>query len=171
MTVRRIPLLLTAAVSAGGALALLAAFPARAEHFDIFLTLTSAEGRAESGWDTSPPEGGVNPRQVVTAHPGEELLLDWRLRSEFPHGIMKGTTIRIFAAPEAEIGQKPVPSPTVPRVVDNSFTADFLPHHSAHGLLHFRVPEKGSYLVRLESEETLKEHGHEHFAAVDLKVE
>lgn len=159
------------AAGASLGLAVLAQLPARAEHFDINLVLTSKQGRAESGWDTSPPEGGVNPRQVVSATAGEDLMLTWRFRSEFPHGIMKNVTVRLYIAPEREIGQKPVPAANAPRVVDNSFTMDFLPDHSAQGHLHFRAPEKGNYLVRLESEETQKEHGHEHFAAVDLKVE
>ena len=35
--------------------------PARAEHFDMFLPLTSKSGvEALAGWDTFPPIGGVN---------------------------------------------------------------------------------------------------------------
>lgn len=152
-------------------LALCAGVPtARAEHFDIYLTVRSAAGSAESGWDTDPPEGGLHERQVVTAKTGEDLQLQWRLRSEFPHGTMKKVVIRIFVAPEAQLGQKPLPAANT-RVVDNSFTADFLPKHAARGETHFRVMQPGNYLVRLQSENTIAQHGHEHFAAVDLKVE
>ena len=145
--------------------------PAGAEHFDIFMSLRSASGVADSGWDTDPPEGGLHERQVVSARAGEDLVLEWRLRSEFPHGTMKEVGIRIFVAPEGAIGQKQLPAPSAPRVIDNSFTADFLPQHSARGEVHFRVTEPGAYLVRLQSENTLNDQGHEHFAAVDLKVE
>lgn len=149
----------------------LEALPARAEHFDIYLSVRSRTGLAESGWDTDPPEGGLKERQLVTAAVGEELNLEWRLRSEFPHGTMKRVGIRLFAAPEEKAGQRPLPPPTAPRVFDNSFTADFLPQHSAQGHFRFRVMKPGLYLVRLQSENTLAEHGHEHFAALDLKVE
>ena len=56
-------------------------------------------------------------------------------------------------------------------MLDNTITADFLSHHTARGLLNFRVTEPGNYLVRLESEATIREHGHDHFGALDLKVE
>lgn len=149
----------------------LAGTPARGEHFDIVMTLRGSQGFAEATWDTAPPEGGLKTRQVLTAPAGEDLTLEWRLRSEFPHGVMKGVVIRIWAAPEREIGQKNLPDPGAPRVFENSFTADFLPHHSARGVFHFRVTEPGSYLVRLQSELTQDEHAHEHFGALDLKVE
>jgi hypothetical protein len=144
--------------------------PVRAEHFDIRITLRGRAGEARAGWDTSPPEGGVNPRQVLQAAAGEELTLEWELSSVYPHGTMRRVVIRIFVAPEAEIGQRREPPADAPRVIDNSFTADFLPHHKARGHVRFRVADRGNYLVRLESEETQKGHGHEHFAAVDLLV-
>jgi hypothetical protein len=145
--------------------------PARAEHFDIDLIVRTSKGQADSGWDTAPPEGGLNPRRWVAAAAGEDIELEWRMQSEFPHGTMKNVTIRLFVVPEAEIGQKELPPANTPRVVNNSFTADYLPHHQAKGLLHFRLTKPGNYLVRIESDLTLKEHGHEHFGAVDLKVE
>jgi hypothetical protein len=156
---------------AGGLVLAAGSFPARAEHFDILLRVTSAKGAAEASWDTSPPEGGLNPRQTVTAAAGEELYLEWRFRSEFPHGNVERVRVRLFVVPEARIGQKAVPPESTPAVVDNRFTSTFHPHHAAKGHLYFRAPAAGNYLVRLESEETIKEHGHEHFAAVDLKVE
>jgi hypothetical protein len=159
-------------LTAGVALTLLAGTaPARAEHFDIFMTVRGTQGAAESGWDTDPPEGGLHDRQVLNAKVGEDLTLEWRLRSEFPHGTMKNVGIRIWIAQEDTLNQRPLPGPKVPRVVNNSFTADFLPKHAGRGVTHFRVMKPGNYLVRLQSENTTKEHGHEHFAALDLKVE
>ncbi|HEU4751767.1 MAG TPA: hypothetical protein VFU47_01585 [Armatimonadota bacterium] len=155
-----------------GVLAVLAGGrPAGAEHFDITLRLRTSKGVAESSWDTSPPEGGLNARQSVTASAGEELYLEWSFRSEFPHGVMKAVRARLFVAPEGEIGQRKLPPAGTPTVLDNDLVASFRPKHLARGHLYFRAPEPGNYLVRLESEETIKEHGHEHFAALDLKVE
>ena len=159
------------AILAAGAL-LAMTLPARAEHFDIYLKLKSTSGGiAESGWDTDPPEGGLHERQVLTLKAGEDLSLEWRIRSEFPHGIMRKAIVRLFVAPESTLGQKQMPQPSDGRVIDNSFTADFLPQHMGRGETHFRVAKPGLYLLRLQSENTLKEHGHEHFAAIDLKVE
>ena len=108
---------------------------------------------------------------MVEAVAGEDISLEWRMRSEFPHGIMRNVVVRLFVAKEEEIGQKKTPDYNGPTVLNNTVTADFLSHHTARGLLHFRVSEPGSYLVRIESEATIKEHGHEHFGAIDLKVE
>jgi hypothetical protein len=144
---------------------------ARAEHFDIGLMVRTSQGQAEASWDTAPPEGGLNRRESVAAKVGEEILLEWRMRSEFPHGTMKDVQVRLFVAQEREIGQAALPPADAPHVLDNSFTADYLPHHTGRGHVRFRVMEPGNYLVRLESETTIAEHGHEHFGAVDLKVE
>jgi len=143
----------------------------RAEHFDIHLTLKGAQGTVAARWDTSPPEGGLNPREVLKASVGEELTLDWSVVSDYPHGTMKGVRVRIYGAPEERVGQRREPERTAPRLFDNSFTADFLPEHGARGQMHFRVHHAGNYLIRLQSENTAAEHGHEHFAAIDLQVE
>src|SRR5690242_14336261 len=79
-------------VIAAAGLLVLAASEARAEHFDITMTLKTSKGTGNSGWDTSPPEGGFKPREVVSASAGEEVLLEWQCRSEFPHGVMKDVT-------------------------------------------------------------------------------
>jgi len=161
----------TTALALLGGVAILAQPPARAEHFDITLSLVTSQGRAEARWDTSPPEGGVNPRQSVRAKVGELLPLEWSLRSEYPHGTMKRVTIQLYVVREQTLGQKKLPPAGTPRLFSNRFQADFLPHHSARGVVNFRIKQPGSYLVRLESEETLKGHGHEHFAALDVQVE
>ena len=160
-----------AAICVIGALAVVAVRPAKAEHFDIGMICRTSKGLAECGWDTYPPEGGINKRQVVSAVAGENISLEWRMRSEFPHGVMRNVTTRLFVAKEDEIGQKKEPDHDGPTILNNTLTADFHSHHTARGHLNFRVPEPGNYLIRIESEFTLKEHGHEHFGAIDLKVE
>jgi hypothetical protein len=162
---------LLAGVAAILTLGVLSTRPARAEHFDIGMICRTSKGLAECGWDTYPPEGGINKRQVVSAVVGEDISLEWRMRSEFPHGVMRNVVCRLFVAKEDEIGQKKEPDHDGPTVLNNTLTADFLSHHTARGQLHFRVAEPGNYLIRIESELTLKEHGHEHFGAIDLKVE
>lgn len=142
-----------------------------AEHFDITLTVTSPGGSGTASWDTSPPEMGVNPRPVVPARPGQEVRVRWSMRSEFPHGVMRGVTVHFYVLPEQEVGQKTRPPATTPHQVDTAFRMDYLPDYAAQGELRFRAGKPGAYLVFLTSEGTEKGHGHEHFAAVDLKVE
>jgi len=146
---------------------------AGAEHFDITLRVEAPGGQSgEAFMDTTPPLGGVNKRPVVKAKAGQPIRVTWRLKSNFPHGTMKAVTIHFFVVKEAEIGQKPVPDPSGDGgIVDNSFVMDFSPKSKSAGSLRFNAPEAGNYLVRLQSEDTHEEHDHEHFSAIDLKVE
>jgi hypothetical protein len=145
---------------------------AGAEHFDILLRVTAGDKQAEAFMDTTPPIGGVNKRPVVMAKAGDEIRVSWRMRSGYPHGTMKAVTIHFFVVREAQIGQKPVPDPAGQAgIVDNSFVMDFAPDAEATGALRFRVQAPGDYLVRVQSENTHQEHGHEHFSAIDLHVE
>lgn len=127
---------------------------------------------AEAFMDTTPPEGGVNKRPVVRVKAGQPVRVIWKLKSRFPHGTMKGVTIHFFVVREANIGQKPVPDPAgAAGIVDNSYVMDFSPKSTTSGEFRFKSPEPGNYLVRVQSEDTHQDHDHEHFAAIDLKVE
>ena len=153
-------------------LAALTVRPAGAEHFDIMLRVEAPNSRGESSMDTTPPIGGVNPRPVVKAKVGEDIKVTWRMKNIFPHGIMKKATIHFFVVKEGKTGQKPVPDPSGPSgLVDNSFVMDFAPNASANGALKLKFTDPGSYLVRVQSEDTHQEHDHEHFSAIDVEVE
>lgn len=142
-----------------------------AEHFDIRLHAQTDSGQVDASWDTSPPLGGVNPRPVLKVKVGEAVQVTWRIASSFAHGVMKGAGVHFFVVKEGQLGQKPVPNPaSAAGIVDNAFTMDFAPNATASGSLRFRIDTPGSYLVRLQSEDTHQEHGHEHFSAVDLDV-
>jgi hypothetical protein len=150
---------------------------AAAEHFDVLLHVeTGAQGagmqQANAFMDTTPPIGGVNKRPVVRAKANEEIRVKWRMKSAFPHGVMKGVGIHFFVVKEADIGQKPVPDPAGPAgIVDNSLLMDFQPNGVAAGAIRFKLDTPGNYLVRVQSEDTHQEHDHEHFSAIDVQVE
>jgi hypothetical protein len=145
---------------------------ARAEHFDVLLHVEVGPQQVNAFMDTTPPIGGVNKRPVIKTMANQEILVRWRMKSVFPHGVMRGAVIHFFVVREAEIGQKPVPDPAGPAgLVDNSCTMDFSPNGVASGMLRFKVDTAGNYLVRVQSEETHQEHDHEHFAAIDLQVQ
>jgi hypothetical protein len=158
-------------------LLLAAATPARAEHFEVDITVTTPRGQAQSHWDTTPPVGGVNPRPVVTAQVGDQIKIEWLMRSVYPHGTFKGVGVHFFVAREGAVGQKAVPDlKSMPDVkagkwLDSRLVMDFLPDHAARGSVQLTARAPGVYLIRVESENTDQVQGHEHFSAIDLKVE
>jgi hypothetical protein len=133
--------------------------------------VTTPRGQAESHWDTSPPEGGVNRRPVVTAKVGDRVEIEWLMRSVFPHGVMKDVVVHFFVVREETIGQKPVPDLKKGAWTESRMQVDFLPDHAARASIQLTARTPGAYLVRVESEGTQGEVAHEHFSAVDLKVE
>jgi hypothetical protein len=145
--------------------------PARAEHFDINLTVKTPRGQAESHWDTTPPEGGVNPRPVVKAKVGDRIDIEWLMRSEYPHGVLKDVGVHFFVAREAAIGQKPAPDLKAGKWVESRLVMDFLSDHAARGSVRLTARTAGAYLVRVESTGTDREVGHDHFSAIDLQIE
>jgi hypothetical protein len=158
-------------------LLLAAAVPARAEHFEIDITVTTPRGQAESHWDTTPPIGGVNPRPVVSAKVGDPVKIEWLMRSVYPHGTLKNVGVHFFVARERAVGQKAVPDlKSMPDVksgkwLDSRLVMDFLSDHAARGSVQLTARAPGIYLIRVESENTDQIQGHEHFSAIDLKVE
>ena len=168
-TVPKIGLILGCSLAALAALTLR---PAGAEHFDISLRVDAPHSRGESAMDTTPPIGGVNPRPIVRAKAGEEIRVVWRMKNIFPHDSMKKVMIHFFVVKEGKTGQKPVPDPAGDAgIVDNSFVMDFAPKAEANGKLRIKLSEPGSYLVRVQSEDTHQDHDHEHFSAIDVEVE
>lgn len=154
------------------ALAAIPALMARAEHFDIVLRVEADGAHGEAYMDTTPPIGGVNPRPVVHMKAGSVVTIAWRMKSGYPHGTMKDVGVHFFVVHEDALGQKPVPDPAGKAgVLDNHFSMDFAPSAAASGYARVKLTEPGAYLVRLQSENTFQEHGHEHFSAVDVQVE
>jgi hypothetical protein len=149
---------------------LLMAAPAFAEHFEIELTLATARDKARSTADTSPPPQGRHPRPVLHARKGEPLVLQFFMSSNFPHDAIKGVTVRYFIVPERKAGQDDVPPINDGAVLDGHFLMDFKPDTGKVGLRQqLRVDKPGSYLVRVQSENS--DSDHEHFSALDLVVE
>ena len=159
------------------ALLLAAAVPARAEHFEIDITVKTPRGQAESHWDTTPPIGGVNPRPVAKAKVGDRIDIEWLMRSVYPHGTLKNVGVHFFVAREGAVGQKTPPDlKSMPDVksgkwLDSRLVMDFLPDHAARGSVQLTARAPGLYLIRVESDNTDSIQAHEHFSAIDLRVE
>lgn len=144
---------------------------ARAEHARIDLLLLKVDGeRLESAIaDQEPPLGGVNPRPMVTVKSGEPLVLQFLLDNLYPHGVVKDVKVRYFVVPIDKPRQKTTPSPDEHAVTRGEVVMTFRPKCRVGARLRFRAPEPGLYLVRVDTVKT--ESDHEHFAAIDLKVE
>ena len=153
------------------ALAVVLSRPAGAEHFDMLLRVNSGDKQEQSSMDTTPPIGGVNPRPVVKIRAGDSVQVSWRLKNSSPHGALKGVGIHFFVVRQAKTGQKPVPDPAGQAgVIDSSFFTNMSFGAVSTGSTRLKLTEPGSYLVRLQSENTHDEAGHEHFTAIDVEV-
>ena len=161
-----------AATCAVVALGSLLSHRAEAEHFDILLRVFSGDRQAQSSMDTTPPIGGVNPRPVLKVKAGEPIRVTWRTKNSSPHGALKNVSIHFFVVRQANTGQKPVPDPAGEvGIVDSTFTTDMKFGAVSTGATKLKISEPGSYLVRLQSEGTHDEAGHEHFSAIDVEVQ
>jgi hypothetical protein len=144
---------------------------ARSEHFEIQATVSSKAEKVTAFSDTctdTRPEG-FKPRPVCHAKAGEELVFQFFFTSNFPHDALKGVTVRYYIVLETKAGQKEMPSKDN-AITQGSFVMDFKPNTGKVGLRErFKVEKAGTYLVRVESDNSANDH--EHFSAVDLVVE
>jgi hypothetical protein len=141
---------------------------ARAEHFDIDLTIEGATDRQEAHRDDYPPFDGRNKRPVFHGKLGEHLRFQFLMTNVNPHDVLKRVGIRYYlvavdAGPlTASLG------PAAKTVLSGNFTLDFKPQGKLGLKQQFRVAEPGRYLFRLESSNSGADH--EHFSAIELDI-
>jgi hypothetical protein len=149
---------------------------ARAEHADITLRLMRVD--TESGRtldetsafsDQEPPAGGVKARPLLTVKARDPLVLQFFLVNTYPHGIHKNVTVRYFVTRVDKVGQKTVPDLATKPVARGQFQMNFKPKCKVGARLAFTAPEPGIYLLRVDTLNTASDH--EHFSAIDIKVE
>ncbi len=145
--------------------------PAGAEHFGVLVRVAGDGNVVSATMDTSPPPQGYNPRPVIEVQSGDPVVVNWHLINQYPHGGIPHVGVHFFVVREKAVGQQIVPPLKGSGVViDDQFMMDFAKHAEAKGTVKFRAGAPGVYLIRLQSENTAQEFGHEHFGAVDLKV-
>jgi hypothetical protein len=159
-------------------LAALTACPcaAWAEHATIDLRVIRVHGEAgetskesTAAADQEPPVGGHIPRPVLQVKAREPLVLQFVLTNNYPHGIRKDVTVRYFVVRETKTRQKTLPGLMKGVVTQGQFTMNFKPKCRVGARVTFQIKKPGTYLVRVDTLHT--ESDHEHFAAIDLKVE
>jgi hypothetical protein len=159
------------AIAALALFALMLPGTARAEHFEIQMTVSSSADKQTSFSDTNTAQRpqGSKPRPVAHAKAGEEVVLQFFVTSNFPHDAINHVTILYYIVPEAKAGQDTVPG-RENAVTEGHFVMDFQPKTGKVGLRQrLKIAKKGTYLVRVESQNS--DNDHEHFSAQDLVVE
>lgn len=146
----------------------LAASRACAEHAYINLQVIGPDGQQEASADEEPPAGGVNPRPRMVVKAGDPLVLQFLLTNAYPHGLVKGVTVRYFVVRTGQFGVEQPPDLTDDAIVRGMVKMNFKPKCRAGARLSLEIDEPGIYLVRVETLNTKSDH--EHFSAIDLDV-
>jgi len=148
----------------------------RAEHADIDLRLVHLDPNTgkdkeetTASADREPPEGGYNARPLANVKAGEPLALEFFLTNTYPHGVKKNVVVRYFVIREDKPRQKNTPDPAKGSITDGQFQMNFKPKCRVGARVNFRIKEPGYYLLRVETQNT--DSDHEHFSAIDVKVE
>jgi hypothetical protein len=148
----------------------------RAEHASIDLRVMRVDPQTGKEKDEvsasvlqEPPGENVEQRPQFTAKAGEPLILQFILTNTYPHGEKKDVRVRYFVVREAKAKQKAVPDLREGVVTQGRFTLNYKPQCRVGARQAFTIKEPGSYLLRVQTENT--DSDHEHFAALDILVE
>jgi hypothetical protein len=141
-----------------------------AEHFDIKLLAVGSDGVTREAYaDQTPPIGGINPRPILKARVGDQIVVQFTMTNVYPHGVATNAGVHYFLVKENQIGQKSVPLLTHDAVVEGTFTFDLTPQGRIGARQQFVIRQPGAYLFRVESQRT--QRNHEHFSAIDLQIQ
>jgi hypothetical protein len=123
----------------------------------------TARGQASS----SPPDPA---RPVIPAKSGARLRIRWSVGNQEKTGNIPDVTLHFFLERENAIGERVPPKPGADVVYESALVMDLTARATSSADFVVEAPQAGSYLLRLETIGAARTHGHEHFAAIDLKV-
>jgi hypothetical protein len=140
---------------------------------DDLLTLelsARAESRQQTarGQASSLPAGTARP--VLTARSAERLRIRWSAANQDKTGNIPDVTVHFFLDRENAIGERVPPKPGADVVYESALVTDLAAQGTSSADFVVEAPQAGNYLLRLETIGAARTHGHEHFAAIDLKV-
>ena len=128
---------------------------------------TDGQQRTASGSSTA---GAAGTRPVLTATAGHNVSVQWTIVNQDKAAGLADVTVHCFLTKENAIGQSGSP-PLGPEVTyESALVMDFAPQAKSTADFVLQAPEPGNYLLRVETVGALKQHGHEHFAAIDVRV-
>ncbi len=151
--------------AAGGIAALLVSSVCSVSAEDFTLRLQARCGRQQQ------TATGATPRPLLAAKAGLPIRVQWFAQNGDKPGVIHDVTLHCFMTREQAAGQAEAPKPGPDAVYESALTMDFKP--KAHSSADFVVqsPGPGIYVLRIETLGAAKEHGHEHSAAMDVKIE
>ena len=141
--------------------------PGCSDHFEMTLKAQAADRVAQS--HSTATLGTARP--VLTVKGASILKVHWSVASMTNTGNIPDVTIHFFLARQEKIGQRELPKIGADVTAEGALIMDFEPQAKSSAELSLQVPEPGNYLLRVETIGTLKRLGHEHFVALDVKVE
>jgi hypothetical protein len=144
---------------------------AAASDFEIRVSVKS-EGRETrtERTDESPSRGRSQPRPLMEVGRNATVVLSWRAENTGKAETFEDVLVHFFVVEERKAGQAAIPKLSAGVVYEGALTMDFRPHEKADWQMTLKIPDAGSYLVRVETIGLESKHGHEHFAALDLVV-
>ncbi len=128
---------------------------------------TDGQQRTASGSSTT---GAAGTRPVLTATAGHNLSVQWSIVNQDKTAGLADVTVHCFLTKENAIGQSGAPQLGPDVTYESALVMDFAPQAKSAADFVLQAPEPGNYLLRVETVGALKQHGHEHFAAIDVKV-
>jgi hypothetical protein len=144
-----------------------AAVPVSAQSDAIVVELqarTDGQQRTASGSSTAT-------RPVLTATTGHNVSVQWSIVNQDKTAGLADVTVHCFLTEENAIGQSGAPQLGADVTFESALVMDFAPQAKSAADFVLQAPEPGNYLLRVETVGALKQHGHEHFAAMDVKVQ
>ncbi len=145
-----------------------AALSARAEHFEITLTVEGSGAKVEAHADSSPPFEGTTPRPVFRGHVGDDCVFQFFMTDANPHTPLLHVKVRYYVVSQTATAPEPPAAGSQP-IAQGEFVLDFKPDSRIGLRQHFRINHSGLYLLRVESDGSHSDH--EHFSAIDLRIE
>jgi hypothetical protein len=149
---------------------------AHAEHASIDLRVMRVDQEMSKEKDEvsatvlqEPPGENVDSRPQFKAKAGEPLVLQFILTNTYPHGEKPEVRVRYFVVRESKLKQKNAPDLREGVVTQGRFTLNYKPQCRVGARQVFTIKEPGSYLLRVQTENT--DSDHEHFSAIDILVE
>lgn len=143
---------------------------AQADHCSISLEVTDGSHKQEAHAQTDPPKTpAAEKRPVYESAADGRLTAKWKVEST-AKGPMKDVLVHFYVVRIEKPGQPPPPLDPKAVVIESAQTLDLPPDGKTTAELQFKPPTTGTYLLRVETQGTAEQKGHEHFAAIDVVV-
>jgi hypothetical protein len=142
--------------------------PIRADDFTIDLKVQAAKQTKSAGATFPAPDRQGQSRAIFAVDVRSSITVQWTVRNSDKAATVKDALVHFFVVKEEKPDQQDVPKLTKDVIVESALTMDFKAQDKTEGEIAFAVPNRGSYLLRLEIKGTAAKV--QPFAALDLIV-